>query len=103
MTVRNVVLLLFLFLAFLLLGCAYQPGNEVSTPSVTAKPELTVTPVETATSHQTHLELKFGVKYKVKVLKVMDGDTINVLMPNDSVENWTGVQTKYIQQSTRLR
>jgi len=99
MTVRNVILLLFLFLAFLLLGCAYQPGNEVSPPSVTATPELTVTPVETATSHQTPLELQFGVKYKVKVLKVIDSDTIDVLMPDGSVERvrMLGVDTLGLQ------
>jgi len=30
--------------------------------------------------------LEYGIKYKVKVLEVIDGDTIDVLLPNGSVE-----------------
>ena len=85
MTVKNAILLLFLFSAFLSLGCAYQPDNGISIPNITATPEPTATPVEAVTSYQP-FELQFGIKYKVKVLKIIDGDTIDVLMPDGSVE-----------------
>ncbi len=72
-----------LLLALLLLGCVTQPGKLTATPNLTATHEPVTT--ETAVSHQP-LELQFGVKYRVEVLRVIDGDTIDVEMPDGSVE-----------------
>jgi micrococcal nuclease len=67
---------LFLLLAFLLLGCSHtkQPSTPVSTTYVT-----TTTPTDIFSP-------QFGVKYKVKVIDVIDGDTIDVILPNGSID-----------------
>jgi len=41
--------------------------------------------VQSEDAYITKLQLEFGVKYKVRVLRVIDGDTIDVLLPDGSI------------------
>jgi len=46
----------------------------------------TLTPTYTITPTPTPFKLQYGVKYKVKVVYVVDGDTIDVILPDGTEE-----------------
>jgi len=90
-------LLPLLILALLLAGCA-QPHlkNVTPTSQCTPAPTLpTASPIQPTTTTSTKFELEYGVKYKVKVIEVVDGDTIDVILPNGTSERvrFLGVDT----------
>lgn len=64
--------LLLTILATVLAGCVQQVEHASTTPSTTAA----VTPFSP----------EFGVKYRVKVVDVIDGDTIDVILSDGSKE-----------------
>ncbi len=71
-------------LALLIAGCSEEEAPTATTPTFTT---TQTTPITTAPSPTaTPFELEFGVKYKVKVVDVIDGDTIDVLLPDGSIE-----------------
>lgn len=79
-----------ILLAVLLLGCVQQveqpgttPGYATTTPFVT---EGMTTTSPTSTPAPTPFSPQFGVRYRVKVVDVIDGDTIDVLLPDGSKE-----------------
>jgi len=59
---------------------------ETPTPTPSPTPMPTPTPTPTPTLTLTPLTFEYGVKYKVKVLDVIDGYTIDVLLPDGSRE-----------------
>ncbi|ADC64647.1 nuclease (SNase domain protein) [Ferroglobus placidus DSM 10642] len=69
---KSVLLLLFLLLAALLAGCAEQSPQTTS-------PTTTTAAVPAASTTQTDQPIIYGQKYLVKVLDVIDGDTMDVL------------------------
>jgi len=64
--------LLLTILATVLAGCVQQVEHANTTPS----PNTAVTPFSP----------EFGVKYRVKVVDVIDGDTIDVILSDGSKE-----------------
>ena len=67
---------------------------QTSTPSLASTPSTTFTPTPTPTHTptptptptQTPFKFEYGVKYKVMVIDVVDGDTIDVILPDGSRE-----------------
>jgi len=86
---RKVILLV----ALLLLGCVQQ-AEQSATPSITAttplagegESETSTLPAPTPSPAPTPFSLQFGVKYRVKVVDVIDGDTIDVILSDGSKE-----------------
>ncbi len=88
-------LLLILSVVALCVGCT-QHTESTPTPAPTIQvlhptpesPEITETssPTLQPAETQTPFELQYGVRYKVKVIHVVDGDTIDVIMPDGSRE-----------------
>lgn len=77
-------------------GCVQQT-EQSATPSITATTPLAVvsettetatstTPTPTPSPTPTPFSPQFGVRYKVKVVDVIDGDTIDVILPDGSKE-----------------
>jgi len=66
--------------------------EPASTSTTTTETAIEPTPKELEEDREepetspTQFTLEYGIKYKVKVLNVIDGDTIDVLLPNGSVE-----------------
>ncbi|MBE8539460.1 lamin tail domain-containing protein [Geoglobus acetivorans] len=71
--------------------------TSTPTPAMTPTPMMTNTPMETPqatpsptpmqpTTTPTPFEFEYGVKYKVLVVDVIDGDTIDVKLPDGTVE-----------------
>ncbi len=87
---RGVILLA----ALLLLGCVQQSEQATTTPSTTAttsfvdecETETAILPAPTPSPAPTPFSPEFGVKYRVKVVDVIDGDTIDVILPDGSKE-----------------
>lgn len=76
----RVRVLLLLSLTLLFLGCTQQAEQPSTTPThiTTTTTATTTTPATTITPFSP----QFGVKYKVKVIEVIDGDTIDVILPD---------------------
>jgi micrococcal nuclease len=69
---------LLLFLTLFILGCTQQEQ-----PSITPTPTITTTPATSAPeTTATPFTPQFGVRYTVKVVEVIDGDTIDVILPD---------------------
>lgn len=82
MQLKTFKLLLLVVSLLLLAGCAQQ---EKTTPQVTTAPTSTPTLTSTLTpTHSTHTTTRstfeFRVKYNATVLKIVDGDTIDVVI-----------------------
>ncbi|MHC1597921.1 MAG: lamin tail domain-containing protein [Methermicoccaceae archaeon] len=73
-------LILLLMLTISIAGCAEQPA-----PPPQQSPAVEPYPTQ-QTPAPTPLQLEYGVRYMVKVVDVVDGDTIDVLLPNGSEE-----------------
>lgn len=76
-----------IILALLLSGCVQE--NSTLTPQPASTPLTTPEATPTTTSFNytpTPFILQYGVKYAVKVVHVVDGDTIDALMPDGGKE-----------------
>jgi len=89
---RGSIILFFIMLAALCVGCTQIESTPTPAPTIqvlrTPESEITETPSPTLqpAETQTSFELQYGVRYKVKVVHVVDGDTIDVIMPDGSRE-----------------
>ena len=90
---RGSIILFFITLAALCVGCTKIESTPTPAPTIQVLPhtpesEITETPSPTLqpAETQTSFELQYGVRYKVKVVHVVDGDTIDVIMPDGSRE-----------------
>ena len=70
-----------LVLAVIFLGCTQQSEQPVTTTPTTT---VATTPVATTPATTTQFSPQFGVKYSVKVVEVIDGDTIDAILPDGS-------------------
>ncbi len=70
-----------LVVAVIFLGCTQQSEQPVTTTPTTT---VATTPVATTPATTTQFSPQFGVKYSVKVVEVIDGDTIDVILPDGS-------------------
>lgn len=85
----DTTLILLLLISALIIGCS-EEFQEVTPTVTTISKETPIPSAKTAISEPTAtvtpLELDYGVKYRVEVVDVVDGDTIDIILPNGSVE-----------------
>jgi len=93
----TIILIVCLFLPLALTGCSTPEGETTPTPSIdeseTQTPASTVAnnthaPLSTpsATPTETPSGFEYGLRYKVQVIDVIDGDTIDVVLLDGSEE-----------------
>jgi micrococcal nuclease len=73
-----------LILTLAVAGCS-QSGVNSTTPTTT-QPTPVTTPLLSTRPTPTPFSPEFGVKYEVEVVRVIDGDTIDVLLPDGTQE-----------------